>query len=108
MTRHELIVTVWNRLSEDQGKRLTKKLITKIVKTTFEVLSDCVLRGELIRIPKFGSFRTKCYASKASWSCVQNKLVNSRPYMKVNFTISKGLKRRAKQMLEEIHEKIRL
>lgn len=99
MTRYELAVLTWTRLSEYQGKKLSKNTIVKIVNTVFELLSEAVLRGELIRIDKFGTFRPKTYSSQRSWSHTKQKLIDSRAYMKVQFTMSRGLKEAAKKLL---------
>jgi len=99
VTRYELATLVWARLAKYQGKKLTKKLTVEIVNTVFELISEAVLRGELIRIDKFGTFRPKAYASQRSWSHTQQKLIDSRPYMKVQFTMCRSLKEAAKKLL---------
>jgi nucleoid DNA-binding protein len=99
VTRHEIALLVWTRLAKHQGRKLTKKMTVEIVKTVFELMSEALLRGELIRIERFGSFHPRAYPSKRSWSHTQKKLIDSRPFMAVRFSMGRGLKEAAKQLL---------
>lgn len=99
MTRHEIAVLVWDRMSEFKGQKMTKKMTTKIVKLVFEVIAEALLRGELVSIDKFGLFRPKVYASQKSWSHKQQKMADSRPFMAVRFTMGSTLKNTAKELL---------
>lgn len=99
MTRYELAVLTWTRMSEFQGKKLSKNMTVKLVNTMFDLLSEAVLRGEIIRIDKFGTFHPKTYASQRSWSHTRQKLIDSKPYMKVQFKMSRRLKEAAKKLL---------
>jgi len=99
VTRHELAVLVYTRLGEHHGQKLTKKLTLKIVKTVFVLISECILRGEIVSVEKFGTLKPRAYTSRRSWSHTQKKLIDSRPYLKVDFILSHGLKESAKKLL---------
>jgi nucleoid DNA-binding protein len=101
MTRHELSILTWSRLARSghQGEELTQKLVLQIIKTVFEVITECLLRGELVRIDKFGLFHPRAYASHRGWSHTQQKMADTRPFMKVHFTMGQAMKRIAKEIL---------
>lgn len=99
MTRNELSSLVWSRLRRSQSEELTEKLVSQIVKMAFTLITECLLRGELVRINEFGLFHPRTYASQRGWSHTQQKVANTRPFMKVHFTMGATMKRIAKEML---------
>lgn len=99
MTRHELELLVWRRLREFDGQVFSQKLVSRIIRTAFEIIGECMTRGELVRIERFGNFKPRAYPSKKSWSHTKKKLIDSRPYMRVDFIMSRALKRIAKDLL---------
>jgi len=98
MTRVELALVVYDNLP-NRYKKIPKRLVLEVVKLTFLAMKDCLIHGEKIKLNEFGTLEPQYFPSHQSWSQQSKKMVNSRPYMKINFRMSKTFKRAARAFI---------
>lgn len=101
MTRTELATKVWERLPERYQKLGHKELVIQIVKHTFLVMRESLINGEILQVHDFGTFKPQFLSSQRSWSHTQKKVIDSRPYLKVQFSMGRRFKEMAKKFIWE-------
>ena len=91
---------VYNRIPPYYRNKFTQEFVKRVIKLTFEVMQECLLNGEIVRVHQFGSFIPKAYQSRKSWSHTQQKMIDSRPWMKIYFSMGRGMREAGKILLE--------
>ena len=103
MTLNDLSIEVLHRIPP--YSRLILKLsptVTKMVITlTFKVIEEALLNGEFVTIRGFGSFHPRFYESQKSWSQKKRAMIDSRPWMKINFRMGSNLLKKSKERAVE-------
>lgn len=101
MSRIELALEVYKRLPKKYRTNENKQFINKILGIAIDVMKESLMSGELLKFKYFGTLKPLYYPSKPTWSHTKKRMIDSRPFMKVNFLMSRSFKDAAKKMLWE-------